>query len=110
MRISEIVKALNLIVIAGENEIEEEASGVYICDLLSWVMSHGDKKNIWITVQSNINIVAIASLLELSCILIPENIKVDDITIKKANDKGVVILSSSLSAYENSIRLFELMK
>ena len=110
MKILEIVKALDLLVVAGHNSIDTDAGGVYICDLLSWVMSHAQRRDIWITVQSNINIVAIASLLELACILIPEDIKVDDVTVKKADEKGVVILSSSMNSYTLGVKLSEILK
>jgi predicted transcriptional regulator len=109
MKIRDIVKEMNLTVIAGEKQLESEVTGVYICDLLSWVMSHSKKSDVWITVQNNVNIVAIASLLELACILIPEGVKVDDVTINKAEQNKVVIISSEQNSYELSVKLHELL-
>lgn len=79
-----------------ENPIED----VYIGDLLSWVMSHANKKCAWITVQTHMNIVAVAVLLEMSCIILPEDLKPDENTTKKALEEDIPIFSTSLNAYE----------
>lgn len=43
---------------------EREITGVYIGDLLSWVMGRAKADCAWITIMSNINIVAVASLAD----------------------------------------------
>lgn len=80
----------------GEREIE----GVYIGDLLSWVMGKAQEGDAWITIMSNINIVAVASLADTACIILAEGVKPDDEIIATATQKGVNILHSSQSAYE----------
>lgn len=100
MTVNDLVKKIPCRVIAGAKALEREVQGCYICDLLSWVMSHAEKGNIWITVQTNINIVAVAVLLEVACIIIPEDIHVDDQTIKKAEEQEIPLLSSSLNSFE----------
>jgi hypothetical protein len=67
---------------------------------LSWVMSHAEKGNAWITVLTNLNVVAVALLTEVSCIIVPENIKVEEPTIMKAQQEGIVILSTFKTTYE----------
>ncbi len=106
MNTATIVKELDLKVLCGEEYLDLEVTGGTCCDLLSWVMAHGKKNGLWITVQTHTNIVAVASLLELSCIIIPENISVEQKTLDKAEEEGIPILSSSLSGYELSGRLF----
>jgi predicted transcriptional regulator len=81
-------------------DLEKTIENVYIGDLLSWVMSHADKKCAWITVQTHMNIVAVAVLLEMSCIILPEDLKPDENTAKKALEEDIPILSTSLDAYE----------
>jgi len=100
MKVKELAEKLNLKVAAGEQGLDKEITGVYICDLLSWVMSHAQKGNVWITVQTNINVVAVAVLTEVSCIIIPENIEIDAKTIEKANTEGIAVLASSFNSYE----------
>lgn len=108
MKVLEIVEKLNLKIIAGENSLNKDAEGVYCCDLLSWVMSHGSSNDIWITVQVHPNIVAIAQLLDFTCIIIPESIEVEEVTINKANKENVLILQSEKSSYNIMKELSEL--
>ncbi|MBQ9010412.1 MAG: AraC family transcriptional regulator [Clostridia bacterium] len=72
----------------------------YVCDLLSWVMSHGDSGMAWVTVQTHMNVVAVAVLSEMACIILPENIDMEEESLKKAVDEEMVVLTSPLSAYE----------
>lgn len=100
MIVKDIIEKLNLKVLAGEAGINNEVNGVYCCDLLSWVMSHGNKSNAWITVQVHPNIVAVALLLEFSCIIIPEEIEVEKATLDKAENENIPVLQSMESGYK----------
>lgn len=108
MTVKHLVEKLDLKVVAGEEGTDKRVEGAYICDLLSWVMSHAEKGNVWITVQTNVNIVAVAVLTEVSCIIVPENIEIDNQTIHKANQEGIPLLSSTLSGYQLACKLNEL--
>ncbi|WP_069649209.1 DRTGG domain-containing protein [Caloranaerobacter ferrireducens] len=107
MRLDKIVKELELEVLTEKN-IENDVEGVYIGDLLSLVMANANEKNLWITIQTHLNIIAVATLVGLSAILIAEGMEVEDETIKKANEVGIPVLRSKLSAYELACRLYEL--
>lgn len=108
MRVEEFAKKTGMKVLTGEKGLERDVSGVYACDLLSWVMSHADKGNLWITVHTHLNIVAVALLTEVACIIVPEGINVEEATLNKAIDEGVVILSSTMSTYEVCCKAYEL--
>ncbi len=86
-------------------EGDREVDGVYIGDLLSWVMGRAECGNVWITIMSNINTVAVATLADVSCILLAEGVTLDAEVLKTAVAKGVNVLSSDLSAYEIAARL-----
>lgn len=79
---------------------EKEISGAYVGDLLSWVMGKAESGNVWITIMSNVNIVAVATLSDASCILLAEGVSLDDGVMQLANEKGVNVLSSDKSAYD----------
>ncbi|MBR3792196.1 MAG: AraC family transcriptional regulator [Clostridia bacterium] len=79
---------------------QREIRGCYIGDLLSLAMSRIQKDNAWITIQSNINIVAVASLMEAGCIIICDGFSPDDGVIQRADIQEVTILRTELSAYE----------
>ena len=84
---------------------ERKISGAYCGDLLSWVMGHAQSGDAWITIMSNINTVAVASLADVSCIILAEGVKPESDVIKTAEEKGINILSSSKSVYEISVLL-----
>ena len=83
MKLKEFAEKLEMKILTEESKLDRRISGVYVCDLLSWVMSHANKDNIWITIHTHINIVAVALLTEVACIIVPENIEVEEATIKK---------------------------
>ncbi len=77
-----------------------EISGCYIGDLLSLAMSRVLKDNVWITIQSNINIVAVASLADAGCIVICDGFSPDSGVCERAEMQDVTILKTELSAYD----------
>ena len=63
---------------------------------------------IWVTLQAHTNIVAVAALLEMSAIIITEGAQPDQSTIDKAQQEGIVLLSTDKFTYEIVGRLWEL--
>ncbi|MBO4694134.1 MAG: hypothetical protein J5659_07085 [Clostridia bacterium] len=84
---------------------KRQVSGAYIGDLLSWVMGRASADNAWITIMSNINVIAVAALTDVACVILAEDVCLDDEIVNTAKSKGVNVLKSSLSAYETAILL-----
>lgn len=84
---------------------DREVSGVYIGDLLSWVMGRAGADEAWITIMSNRNIVAVATLADTACIILAEGVVPDEGVADLATEKGVNVLQSDLSAYRIALRL-----
>lgn len=84
---------------------EREINGAYIGDLLSWVMGRANADNVWITIMSNINVIAVASLSDVSCVLLAEDVTLDEAVLATAKEKGINILSTSLAAYEAAVKI-----
>lgn len=80
--------------------LTREAKGCYVCDLLSRVMARGEEGMVWVTVQTHLNVLAVACLHEFSCVIIPEGIAVPQETLDKANEEGIPVLSGTKTAYE----------
>lgn len=99
MKVCELVDKHQFKVLST-GDLERPISNVYSCDLLSWVMAKGKYNTAWITVQTHSNILAVASLLDFACVIIPENIKVEDDVIAKANEQEIVILSTPMETFE----------
>ena len=86
---------------------DRSIDGVYIGDLLSWVMGRAEADNAWITIMSNINIVAVASLADVACIILAENVMPEQKVIDMAASKGINLIKTSLTAYETAVFLSE---
>ncbi len=84
--------------------------GAYAGDLLSWVMGRAEAGNVWATIMTNMNVVAVASLVGTSAVVICENSEIAAETVQAAKDRNVNIFASPLPIYEfcNELsRLFE---
>ena len=62
MKISDIITGLDLKVISGQNGLSNVVTGGYVSDLLSDVMGNAKEGQIWITLQTHQNIIAVGSL------------------------------------------------
>ena len=100
MKTSELAKTLGLKLITSDGYNDREVTGCYIGDLLSWVMGRAQPGDAWITIMSNINIAAVASLADVSCIILAEGVAPDDGVIEKADSQEIIIFGSDKTAYE----------
>ncbi len=108
MKVSDVVERLGWRVLAGADELEAEINGGYAADLLSCVMAGAEAGDLWITLQTHTNIVAVASLLGLSAIVVAENAVVPDSTLQKAEQQTMPLLSSPDPVYETIVQLITL--
>jgi len=109
MNLQEIITELQLVPLTKQNDhLKVEPVSGYMSDLLSCVMSGAPRKAIWITLQSHTNVVAVATLLELSAVIITENAQPDPATVQKATEEGVTLLSTPLTSFEIAGRLWEM--
>ena len=107
MTVTELQSALSLTPVSlpeGDREVE----GAYIGDLLSWVMGRAQSGNAWLTIMSNLNIVAVATLSDVSCIILCEGVTLDESVKNTAEAKDVNVLATDKTAYETAKRLAEL--
>ena len=109
MKVQELVEKLNLKVLSGANGLDREIDGCYISDLLSDVMGNAMEGNIWITLQTHKNVMAVASLKELACIILVKNLMPNDETIEQSNDEDLPILQTSLPTYEIAGLVYNLL-
>ena len=109
MKVQELVEKLNLKVLSGEKGLDREIDGCYISDLLSDVMGNAMEGNIWITLQTHKNVMAVASLKEMSCIILVKNLTPNDETIEQSNDEDLPILQTNLPTYEIAGLVYNLL-
>lgn len=104
MTVGEIAKNLPLSKVSI-SDADRTVEGVYIGDLLSWVMGRAKSGNIWITIMSNINVIAVATLADVSCVILAEGVQLDSDTMSAAKAKGVNILFTDLTSYEIAAKI-----
>jgi len=105
--LKELAYRFDLKVLAAKNKIDREVQGGYASDLLSWVMAHAKEGDVWLTIQSHPNIIAVATLVGLAGIVVAEGVEVDEKTLKKAEEEGIPVLSSTLPVYELAGKFYE---
>ena len=86
-----------------------EIEGVYIGDLLSWVMGRAKSGDAWITIMSNVNIAAVAALADTACIILAEGVTLDENVVEVAKAKDINILGTEEPAYEIAVKLSQLI-
>lgn len=82
-------------------------SGGYTSDLLSDVMANGKKDNIWITMQTHLNITAVASLKEIAAVIVVMNREINKETLDKANEEQITILTTPLTSFQITGKIYE---
>jgi hypothetical protein len=108
--LKEIIQDMDLKIITSPGEGFDQCSPTsgYASDLLSCVMAGAKNGGIWVTLQSHINVVAVAALLEQCAVIIAENAVPEPDVMAKAVDQGVTLLSTPLPIYEVVGRLYKM--
>ena len=108
MTVLDIINSFGLKIRAGKNQLNEEVTVGYAGDLLSDVIAHSRKGNIWVTIQTHPNIVAVAAMKELAGIILTGGREPDSDTLQKAEEEGIPILVSPLFTFELVGKLYQM--
>ncbi len=109
MIVKELVEKLGLKVFSGEAGLSHEIAGGYTSDLLSDVMGNAREGQIWITLQTHKNIMAVASLKDLAAVIIVKGLTPENDCLIKSNEEAVPVLGSDDNSFELSGKIFKLM-
>ena len=99
MNVAQLMEPLELDLLTPETDLTREVTGGCVC---------GEAGMAWITVQTHLNVIAVASLHEFSCVIVAEGCAVEPETLAKAAEEGIPVLRSALSEYILSGRLYAL--
>lgn len=108
MTLSGLKEALQLTTFAMPDE-DRMVRGGYAGDLLSWVMGRAQADDAWLTIMSNANIVAVATLADVACVILCEGVTPDAGVVTLANEKGVNLFGSEESVFTLSARVKNLL-
>jgi len=104
MTVSELAQECGFDVLAMP-EPDRVVKGAYIGDLLSWVMGRASEGNAWITIMTNVNTLAVASLSDCSCVILSEGVGLSEDLVETAMAKMVNVLSTKLPSYETALAI-----
>ena len=107
MKISEISNLLDLEVVYLSEEDGEIENGV-VCDLLSFVMAHAPEKSVWVTIQTHLNSVAVATLVGIKAIIFVSGQNPNEDTIKKAREEKISLFTTKDTAFNVVGKLYSL--
>jgi hypothetical protein len=110
MILEQIIKELSLEILTGcaGAELQKTVSCGCVSDMMSEVMARAPKGCLWITHQTNENVVAIAYFKELAAIVLPNGLRLEDEILEKGILKNIIVLASSENAYELAGKLYAL--
>ena len=100
MKLSRIVRELQLDVYAGNRNLDADVTRGYASDLLSDVIANAEEADVWITLQTHQNIVAVAVMKSLAAIVLVNNRQPDEQTVEKAQEENVPLLGAHLTTFE----------
>lgn len=106
--VAEVAQALGLTVLAGEEGLGRTVTGAQVSDLLSYVMAQGRAGDLWVTIQTHPNIIAVAALARLAGIVVAAGFDPGEETLDRADEENTPVLVSEESAFRVAGRLYEL--
>ena len=109
MRLREIAARLGLEVKSGEDKLDAEVRNGYVSDLLSDVIAHAQELELWITLQTHLNIVAVASMKGLAGIVLVQDRKPEPDVVEKADKEGIPILVTKMPAFAIAGKLYNIL-
>jgi hypothetical protein len=84
---------------------DRAVTGAYCGDLLSWVMGRAQADSVWLTIMSNGNVAGVASLADVSCVLLTEGVRPDADLLSKAQTHEVNLLGCDDSTFQAALRV-----
>jgi serine kinase of HPr protein (carbohydrate metabolism regulator) len=109
MTIREAASALGAEICQDEFE-DSELTGAYTSDLLSDVMAHARDSGALITIQAHKNTVAVATLVNVTVIIICNSRPLPEDMLEAAKDEGIAVIRTKENQFTVSGKLWELLK
>ncbi|MFN3820700.1 MAG: serine kinase [bacterium] len=108
MHLSLLIENLTLkpiVLIDGNRTVK----GGFVGDLLSYVMGNASEGDLWFTIQTHPNVIAVATLKDLAGVIICGGRSPEEETIQRAKEVGVNLLTTEEQIFPISGRLYQLL-
>lgn len=109
LKVSDLKTILKLVTTDGDES--RNIKDLYTGDLLSWVMGYVRGEDVVLfTVLNTVNLIAVATLLDLSAIVFCEGVYPNQEVIDKANEEGVCLFVSNDTTFHTALKVSKLCK
>ncbi|MDR1930487.1 MAG: hypothetical protein LBQ44_07650 [Treponema sp.] len=108
MTVREAAALLGAEILQGDFE-DLPLTGAYTSDLLSDVMAHAKDGGALITIQAHKNTVAVASLVNVTAIILCNNRPIQDDMLEAAKDEGIAVMRTRENQYTVSGKLYAVL-
>ncbi|MDR1575044.1 MAG: hypothetical protein LBS37_03475 [Treponema sp.] len=89
---------------------DSELSGAYTSDLLSDVMANAKDGGALVTIQAHRNTVAVATLVNITVIVVCNSRPLPDDMLEAAKDEGIAVIRTRENQFTVSGKLWDLLK
>lgn len=89
---------------------QAQISKPYCCDLLSIAMGNVPTESAWVTVMSNMNTLAVASLTDCACVIFACGVQPDEAMLKKASTEGITLFTTELPVFEAALEVYHCIR
>lgn len=109
MKVFDLVNEFKLTVFSGEAGLNNNVEGGYVSDLLSDVIGHAKEGEVWITLQTHQNVMAVASLKDLAAVILVKGFEPNEDTVEHSNNESIPVLGTEMGAFEIAGKLYQLL-
>lgn len=109
MNVQDLINRSCFNVISEGEDLMKEITKPFCCDLLSIAMSKAPAGSAWVTVMGNVNTLAVATLADISCIILAEGTMLDQVALEKAKIQKITVLSSDLPIFNTALTVHNLI-
>lgn len=107
MTVQDLIDRQIFRVVNHGEDLSREISRVFCCDLLSIAMGRAPMDSAWVTVMGNVNTIAVATLADVSCVIMAEGTALDEVGRARAKEQGVTVLAAEEPEFEAALAVYE---
>ena len=109
IKVGDLLKTDKFHLVTKNGDLDRIITDIYTSDLLSWVMGHIHEDGVaLLTVLNTVNLIAVATLLDLSVIVFCEGVEPTEDVIKKAEDEGITLIVSNDTTFHTAYDIVNL--
>lgn len=106
MTIRELAESGKFTVVNLGEELDREIIKPFCCDLLSIAVGRAPADSVWVTVMGNLNMLAVASLAGVYCVIMAEGSKLDEAAIGQAKQLQITVLATEEPIFEAALAVY----